>query len=381
MNKITRRSFYSFLTLYLLSSFLFLSLASYWFYSAQVSMEMNSNYYKMSNISNKVSSDVIYAQMMNKKFILEMFNGSAVALFDKEKKLLYGMKLQKIDFNKEYYMEGMIFTHISKNTAGHLGVEYAVVQSNECTNNIKKIKNSIFFTAIMVAVVIVIIAVFLSNIFLRPIKEKMKEIEDFVKDTTHELNTPITALIMSTSRAKSKKVYDEKIMQNISISTKQLHDIYASLSFLSFDNASEKVEELQFDEVVSNAIDYFSELLQKKHIKIHLQAEACTLKMAPTKAKMLVNNLISNAIKYSHPKSNIKIFITSDSLIVQDEGIGIAKDKLALIFKRFTRANSYAGGFGVGLSIVDSILKEYHFVINVESELNVGTKISIKFKH
>jgi len=308
-----------------------------------------------------------------------MFDGSAVALFDKEKKLLYGMKLQKIDFNKEYYREGMIFTHISKNTAGHLGVEYVVVQSNECTNNVKKIKNSIFFTAIIVAIFIVIIAVFLSNIFLRPIKEKMKEIEDFVKDTTHELNTPITALIMSTSRAKSKKVYDEKIMQNISISTKQLHDIYASLSFLSFDNTSEKAEELQFDMVVANAIDYFSELVEKKHIQIHFASEPCTLKIAPTKAKMLVNNLISNAIKYSHPKSNIKIFITQNTLVVQDEGIGIAKEKLALIFKRFTRANSYAGGFGVGLSIVDSIVKEYNYTISVTSKLDVGTKITIEF--
>ena len=342
-------------------------------------MEMNANYYKMSNISNKVSSDVIYAQMMNKKFTLEMFDGSAVALFDKEKKLLYGMKLQKIDFSKEYYMEGIIFTHISKNSAGHLGVEYVVVQSNECTNNVKKIKNSIFFTAIMVAVIIIIIAVFLSNIFLRPIKEKMKEIEDFVKDTTHELNTPITALIMSTSRAKSKKVYDAKIMQNISISTKQLHDIYASLSFLSFDNASEQAQELEFDAVVASTIDYFSELLEKKSINVHFESESCSLKIAPTKAKMLVNNLISNAIKYSHPKSSIKIFVTQNSLIVQDEGIGIAKDKLALIFKRFTRANSYAGGFGVGLSIVDSIVKEYNYTISVTSKLDVGTKITIEF--
>jgi len=379
MNKITKRSFYSFLTLYLLSSFIFLSLASYWFYSAQVSMEMNSNYYKMSNISNQVSSDVIYAQMMNKKFKLKIFAGANIALFDKNKKLKYGSKIQTIDFSKEYYHEGMTFTHISKNSAGHLGVEYVVVQSNECVSNVMKLKNSIIFTAIMVALVIIIIAVFLSNMFLKPIKDKMQEIENFVKDTTHELNTPITALLMSTSRAKSKKVYDEKIIQNISISSKQLYDIYASLSFLSFDNASEEAKELKFDLVVSNAVEYFTEILNKKNIKIDFSSEACSLNIAPTKAKMLVNNLLSNAIKYSHPHTEITIKVCKEFFEVKDKGIGIAEDKLETIFQRFTRANSYAGGFGVGLNIVDNIAKEYGYKIHIESKENFGTSVKIEF--
>jgi len=379
MNKITKRSFYSFLTLYLLSSFIFLSLASYWFYSAQVSMEMNSNYYKMSNISNQVSSDVIYAQMMNKEFKLKMFPGASIALFDKNKKLKYGSKIQAVDFSKEYYNDGMTFTHISTNSAGHLGVEYVVVQSNECVSNVMKLKNSIIFTAIMVAIVIIIIAVFLSNMFLKPIKDKMQEIENFVKDTTHELNTPITALMMSTSRAKSKKVYDEKIIQNISISSKQLYDIYASLSFLSFDNASEEAKELEFDKVVAHALDYFTEILKKKSIKIEFSSQNCSLNIAPTKAKMLVNNLLSNAIKYSHPHSKITIKVTSKFFEVKDNGIGIAKDKLETIFQRFTRANSYAGGFGVGLNIVDNITKEYEYKIYLDSKEGEGTSIRIEF--
>ena len=342
-------------------------------------MEMNSNYYKMSNISNQVSSDVIYAQMMDKEFKLKMFPGSSISLFDRDKNLKYGSKIQKIDFSKEYYMEGMTFTHISKNSAGHLGIEYVVVQSNECVSNVMKLKNSIIFTAIMVAILIIIIAVFLSNMFLKPIKDKMQEIENFVKDTTHELNTPITALMMSTSRAKSKKVYDEKIIQNISISSKQLYDIYSSLSFLSFDNASEEAKELEFDKVVSKAVDYFAEILQKKSIKIEVSLENCSLNIAPTKAKMLVNNLLSNAIKYSHPHSDISVKVTENFFEVKDNGIGIAEDKLETIFQRFTRANSYAGGFGVGLNIVENIVKEYGYKIHIDSKEGVGTSVKIEF--
>ena len=379
MNEITRRSFYSFLTLYLLSSFIFLSLASYWFYTAQVSTEMNSNYYKMSNVSNKVSSEVIYAHMMKRDFKLQAYDGSSVALFDANKKLKYGLAINEIDFEQTYYVSGNTFTHVSKNTTGHLGIEYVVVQSNECVANVMKLKNRIIFIAIMVAIVIVVIAVFLSYMFLKPIKEKMQEIEEFVKDATHELNTPITALLMSASRAKEKKVYDEKIIQNISISSKQLYDIYSSLSFLSFDNASEAAQELRFDEVVANSIKYFDELLQKKRIKLTLHSQPCTLNMAPTKAKMLVNNLLSNAIKYSHPNTKIEIWVKKESFRIKDEGIGIEKEKLDSIFQRFTRANSYAGGFGVGLNIVENVLKEYDYAIEIDSTPGVGTSVTLEF--
>jgi two-component system OmpR family sensor kinase len=94
---------------------------------------------------------------------------------------------------------------------------------------------------------------------------------------------------------------------------------------------------------------------------------------------MLINNLLSNAIKYSFPNSKISLHVEENSFTIKDEGIGIAKDKLDTIFERFTRANSYAGGFGVGLNIVDSIVKEYGYKVDIVSRENVGTTITIKF--
>ncbi len=379
MNSITKKSFYSFLALYLFSSFIFLSLASYWFYTAQVATEMNANYYKMSHISDSVSSDVISSHMRNKEFTLKVFPDARVALYDEMKSLKYGSTIDKVDFTKEYYLNKEVFTLVSQKTNNHLGMKYVVVQSTECTTNIANLKESVFIIAIVVAIVIIIIAVLLSYMFLKPIKEKMQEIENFVKDTTHELNTPITALMMSTSRAKSKKEYDEKIIQNISISTKQLYDIYSSLSYISFENKSEESIVVEFDKIVQETIVYFEELLDKKRIQVQTDLSPCTLNIAPTKAKMLINNLLSNSIKYSTPKSKIYIKTTGNSLYIKDEGIGIAEDKLASIFERFTRANSYAGGFGVGLNIVDGIVKEYGYKIHLDSTEGKGTTIVIEF--
>ena len=379
MNKITKKSFYSFLALYLISSFMFLSLAAYWFYSSQVAMEKNANFYKMNHIADIISAKVIDAHMNHTKFKLDSFKQESISLFDKEKHLLYGVTVQNVDFSKDFYMKDGVFTLVTQRTAGHLHVKYIVVQSSECIQNIQVIKNKLAYAVIITAFLIIIIAVFLSYIFLKPLKDKMQEIEDFVKDTTHELNTPITAIMMSTSRLKAKKDYNEKIVKNISISTKQLYDVYASLSFLSFDHNSEEAIQLQFNEVIKENVAYFSELLEKKNITLKTQLEVCPVKMAPTKAKMIINNLLSNAIKYSNPNTNIKITTAKNSFSIQDEGIGIAKDKLHEIFKRFVRANSYAGGFGVGLNIVESIVKEYNFNINIVSKENKGTIVTIFF--
>ena len=379
MNKITKKSFYSFLALYLLSSFSFLILAAYWFFTSQVAMEKNGNFYKMNHIADTVSSEVIKAHMSATPFNLPLFANAKVALLDENKKILYGGFNHKIDFSQEYYMRDDSFTLVTQRTAGHLGVKYVVVQSGECVANITILKNKIFYTVIMTGFAVLVIAIFLSYMFLKPLRDKMREIETFVKDATHELNTPITALMMSASRMKSKKTYDENIVQNVSISSKQLYDIYSSLSFLSFDNSSEEARSVRFDEVVAEDVQYFQELLERKKILVVQELQPCEITIAPTKAKMLANNLLSNAIKYSAPNTTIALKTTSDGFVIKDEGIGIARDKLDVIFKRYARANSYAGGFGIGLSIVENIAKEYGFKIEIESQEGEGTTVRIAF--
>ncbi len=342
-------------------------------------MEMSNNFYKMNHIADRVSAEIIHAHMKKEEFKLKAFEYAKVALFNKDKKLIDGEFIQNVDFSKDFYMRDGLFTLVSRRAAGHMDVEYIVVQSSKCIDNVAKIKNKIAYAVIITAFLIIVIAVFLSYIFLKPLKDKMHEIEEFVKDTTHELNTPITALMMSTSRLKNRDKCEEKILQNISISTKQLYDIYASLSYLSFDNKSEDAQATAFDKVVQEDITYFQELLTKKNITVLTELHKCSITIAPTKAKMLINNLLSNAIKYSTPNSTIKITTTANTLVIQDEGIGIKKEKLEHIFKRFVRANSYAGGFGVGLNIVEGIVKEYNFKLKIDSKEGVGTKITITF--
>jgi len=321
MNKLTKKSFYSFLTLYLLSSFTLLLSSSYWFYSAQISTQENTNYYRMNHIADVVSADVIYAHMMGKEFTLKEFPHAKVGLYDAEHRLKFGTEIKEVDFSREFYIQGESSILISQATHSHLNINFVVVESKEYLQTLSKIKQEILYVTLFIALLIMLISVFLSYIFLQPIKEKMLEIENFVKDTTHELKTPITALMMSTSRAKSKKEYDEKIIQNISISTKQLYDIYSSLTYLSFDHKSEEAQRLAFEDVIQSSIEYFDELLERKNIYLLVDTKECFVTMAPTKAKMLFNNLLSNAIKYSLPNKRVWITTTENSFTIRDEGI------------------------------------------------------------
>jgi len=184
---------------------------------------------------------------------------------------------------------------------------------------------------------------------------------------------------MSTERAVKKRVYDAKILRNISISTKQLFDIYNTLTYINFSTKEEQPLTIDLDEVLRNSVAYYKELCESKHIVLHLQSESCHFPIAKERASMLFGNLISNAIKYSLANSNIFITFKDNVFKIEDHGIGIAEEKLDQIFERYSRATEYAGGFGVGLSIVENICHEYGIKIEVESEMDKGTIFILKF--
>ena len=66
-------------------------------------------------------------------------------------------------------------------------------------------------------------------------------------------------------------------------------------------------------------------------------------------------------------------------MIVEDSGKGIDKENLKRLFDRYSRFDKSVGGFGIGLNIVSLIAKEYNFKIDVESQIDIGTKVKVKW--
>jgi two-component system OmpR family sensor kinase len=97
------------------------------------------------------------------------------------------------------------------------------------------------------------------------------------------------------------------------------------------------------------------------------------MRIDKNRARLLLSNLLSNAIKYSMPNKTIKIKLRSNLFVIEDEGVGIAEDKLKKIFQLYERSSTLAGGFGVGLSIVKQICDEFGIKVSVTSELDKGS--------
>jgi len=231
----------------------------------------------------------------------------------------------------------------------------------------------------LVFLAIFFISFVLAKLFMRPVHKRIEQIEEFIQDVSHELNTPITALKMSASRAIKKEVYDKKILTNISISTKQLETIYNSLTYLNFSDKQEESREVALEDVVNRVVKYYSELSNAKGVKVKIDIQKASLNIIESRAELLISNLLSNAIKYSMPESTIYISLKEGLFIIKDEGVGIAQDKLDTIFEIYNRDSQIAGGFGVGLSIVKQICDTYKIEVLVSSVLGEGSEFRLLF--
>ena len=99
--------------------------------------------------------------------------------------------------------------------------------------------------------------------------------------------------------------------------------------------------------------------------------------------KVIFNNLISNSIRYSNgraPEIKIDVNVTNGSarIAVQDNGVGIEKNHLKNVFKMFYRANENNSGSGLGLYIVKETVDKLGGNIKLESEVDVGTKVTME---
>ena len=225
---------------------------------------------------------------------------------------------------------------------------------------------------------------------------KMKEIEDmqkqFLSDVSHELKTPMSAIIGSVEILKrdgmeSPEIFNEFMdillkesyrMQNI------INDIL-ELSRLDQTKVSLDYQELDVKAVVKESMDLFEPLAKEKHLSLiyHNQIKE-PLILDYSTVKTILSNFISNAIKYSNEGIiTIKTKKEDDTFIlsVQDEGIGIPKNKLNYIYDRFyqvDKSRSSKISTGLGLSIVKKIVELNQGTIDVESSVGIGSTFIVK---
>ncbi|MCF6244026.1 MAG: HAMP domain-containing histidine kinase [Sulfurovum sp.] len=381
MNELEKKSFYSFLGLYIISSFLFLALIGYWYYAAQKSALENEMHYKLQHITDVKSGDIIMSHMQGSVLKpMQVPKDIILALISADGTVVEGkLVLDDVPKRSGYFHENGYEVFVSDAPREHLNIKYVVTQSNSLAKALNGLLTLVLSVMFIMAILLSIIAWVLSKLFMKPVRQKVEQIERFINDVTHELNTPITSLSMATNQALKVGECTTKTLKNISISTKQLYDIYRSLTYLNFSSSKEVSEVLDLKEVLTKSVEYYSPLAEIKRIDFDVLLEPTEFVMPEAQATLLFGNLIGNAIKYSSPKSTITIKLQDKVLSIADEGIGIEEHKQKEIFEKFKRGTEYSGGFGVGLSIVKSICDAYGIDLALESSLSKGSKFILTF--
>lgn len=224
------------------------------------------------------------------------------------------------------------------------------------------------------------------------IKEKMRQ---FVSDASHELRTPLTSIhgfveVLLRGAAKNEKQLN-LALNSILLESERLTKLVNDLLTLNRLDQNSKIEfkNENINEVIIEILPQLEILSGKRKIQLHLEANLFA-NINKNQIKQIIFNLVQNSIRHTDENSGTITISTNIEhlenkqftvLKISDNGTGISEKHLNKIFDRFFRSESHRareqGGYGLGLSIVKSIIDAHNGQIKVESKLGFGTTFYI----
>lgn len=245
----------------------------------------------------------------------------------------------------------------------------------------KDIDNSQVIYNAIILLLSVSFFIFLSSFFIikqsiEPYRKLNKYLDEFLKDAMHELKTPIGVARINVDMLQLRLKNDKNILR-IKSALKNMTVIYEDLEYYMQQNAvKDEKRDIDFSLFLVKRVEFFNDLAISKNIILNKNIEEnIIINFNEIELYRIIDNNISNAIKYSKDSSYIEISLQKEEqkikFSVKDEGIGI-KDT-SKIFERYYRGDKITGGFGIGLSIVKNICLKNKIEIKVESQVNKGT--------
>ncbi|MDF1882678.1 HAMP domain-containing histidine kinase [Sulfurimonas sp. SAG-AH-194-C21] len=238
------------------------------------------------------------------------------------------------------------------------------------------------FIAFGIILLILLLSFYILNSFSRPFKRVNEKLDDFIKESMHEINTPLS--IINVNVDLFNEIHGKnKYFNRIKSATKLLATIYNDMDYLIKQNRVEyENETINLNTYLHDRILYFELIAQLKNISLSLESTVnVTIDFNTTKLQRLIDNTLSNAIKYSNKNTQVEVSLkkvdTGIELTFKDYGQGIKNPKK--ILERYYREDSYKSGFGIGMCIVKSIIDEEDIDLVIESELGEGSTFTYLF--
>lgn len=211
---------------------------------------------------------------------------------------------------------------------------------------------------------------------------------DFISSVSHELRTPLTAIKgwSETLAGGYEPEAFSKGMKVISGETLRLERMVEELldfSRIQSGHFSLQMSKMDIIAELEDALLIYIDKAKKENILISYDEPEflCPVYGDKNRLRQVFINIIDNALKYTDPGGRIEISVEkredSVSVIVADTGCGIAPSDLPKVKSKFYKANSTRRGSGIGLAVADEIIAMHGGVLDIESELNVGTTVII----
>ena len=263
------------------------------------------------------------------------------------------------------------------------------------------INTTLFIVFISFSIIALLIAIYYISRTFRKKTEYENEIkilsektileskQRFLENMSHEIRTPITSIMgylkllqENSINAEKRKKYTTKAYAN---TQKMITDLNSFLTLLRAEKGklnSNKKTTLPFNQFMKEIIANYLPNIEIKKIHFYYKTNAkdsLNINYDFESLKIILNNLISNAIKYSNSNKNIylNIYFSLEGIeiSIRDEGFGIPEEEKEMIFTRFyqTKQNISTGGIGIGLALLAELVNKLNGLVRVESEINVGS--------
>lgn len=291
------------------------------------------------------------------KTIAEVFPKSTLAyISDGIKKALIDQKLFTFDFNLQ-------------KRSTHYNVEARVLASGDDE-----------------------VIIVLQDITQRKQLEQMKT--DFINHATHEIRTPITTILLmidlieKTDNDQKKSKYWDILKNEIAREWSLIEDLL-TVGRVEQGRLNITLKLVDYSSILRKSIEIIRPLANDKTIHLNFQCDAPDIRILGDESSLnqVFLNLLSNAIKFTPEGGKIDVMTSVEEVkvitCIQDNGIGIPKKDIPFLFTRFFRANNAVQneipGSGIGLFIVDSLIRKMKGSIEAKSEINKGTIFTIRF--
>jgi len=303
------------------------------------------------------------------------------ALYDKNFHAIFStLKFQPRSFTEGFHKEGQHYYYIyALPPSYYFGADYLLIATVHTAYDIY-----LYATLVLIGIVfaLYLFSLLLLRNFSAPFEKINTQLDNFIKDSMHEINTPLSIINLNADLF-ANKYGENKYLHRMKAASKTLATIYNDMDYLiKCGRVQHRIENIDMGAFIQQRVDYFQEIANLKQIEIITEIETdIKYAFSRTKLQRIVDNTISNAIKYSHDNSKVEISLYQEEsriiFSVKDYGVGI--ENVQKIFSRYYRENEAKGGFGIGLNIVKQIIDEEQIDLEVTSTLNQGATFTYIF--